>query len=291
MRWDGGEESENVEDRRGGGRGPTFFVGGTAGLIIVILAWFFGVDPQMLLNPPGGGGIAVGPVAQNQEERNADPEDERLAHFAKVIFRDTELVWEDLFQKMGREYSKPTLVLFSGQVDSACGQASAAVGPFYCGNDARVYIDLDFYSDMQRKLNSPGEFARAYVLAHEVGHHVQHLLGYSAMADKARRIQGDQVRHKVSVRLELQADYFAGVWAHHAQEKFHFLERGDLETALHAAFEIGDDRLQKRAQGRVVPDSFTHGTSKQRMRWFERGFESGDVNGARQLFDLDYDDL
>jgi hypothetical protein len=200
-------------------------------------------------------------------------------------------VWGEVFDKMGREYRQPTLRLFSGRVDSACGFANSAVGPFYCGEDERVYIDLSFFRDMQRKLNSPGEFARAYVLAHEVGHHVQKLLGFASIAEKARRIQGDRVAHQMSVRIELQADFLAGVWAHHAQDKFNFLERGDLESAIHAAFEIGDDRLQRERRGYVVPDSFTHGTSRQRMRWFEKGFDTGDVSQARLLFDLNYDEL
>jgi uncharacterized protein len=294
MRWEGQEESQNVDDRRGYGGGGRLAVGGVGGVIILLLALYLGVDPQMLLNPPGGPGPGAPPGAppgMPVEEGPPDPEEEHLAHFAKVIFHDTEIVWDDLFRRMDREYVKPTLVLFNVQVDSACGTANAAVGPFYCGQNQNVYIDLSFFRDMQRRLNSPGEFARAYVLAHEVGHHVQRLLGYSTVAEKAGRIQGQHVRQQMSVRIELQADYFAGVWAHHAQEKFHFLDRGDLQTALHAAFEIGDDRLQKRGRGYVVPDSFTHGTSRQRMRWFEKGFETGDVNGARELFDLDYDEL
>ena len=276
MRWEGGEESENVDDRRGMGSGGRLVVGGAGGVILIILALIFGVDPRQLLNPQGGG--PPGPGGGAQVEREADPEEDKLAHFAKVIFHDTEIVWDEQFRAMGRDYEKPTLVLFSGRVDSACGMASAAVGPFYCGQDEQVYIDLSFYRDMQRHLNSPGEFARAYVLAHEVGHHVQKLLGYSAVAEKARRIQGgDRVAHEMSVRIELQADFFAGVWAHHAQEKFHFLERGDLETAINAAYQIGDDRLQQRRQGHVVPDSFTHGTSQQRQRWFTTGYQDGDV--------------
>jgi predicted metalloprotease len=291
MRWDDQPESQNVEDERGRGPG-TIVIGGAGGLILILLALFLGIDPRQLLNPGGpGAGPAGGPAIQRQEEEAPDPEEERLAHFSKVIFNDTEVVWGELFRNMGRDYRQPTLHLFSGRVDSACGLASAAVGPFYCASDERVYIDLLFFRDMERKLNSPGEFARAYVLAHEVGHHVQKLLGYESIAEKARRIQGDRAAHQMSVRIELQADFFAGVWAHHAQEKFHFLERGDLESAIHAAFEIGDDRLQREQRGYVVPDAFTHGTSRQRMRWFEKGFDTGDVNEARRLFDLDYDEL
>jgi uncharacterized protein len=290
MQWEGQPESANVDDRRGVGTGGRFAIGGVGGLILIGLALFFGVDPQQLLNPQGGGGLP-GPNGGPQAVQPANPEDEKLAHFSKVIFHDTEIVWDEQFHKLGREYVKPTLVLFSGRVDSACGSANAAVGPFYCGRDSEVYIDLSFYRQMQRKLNSPGEFARAYVLAHEVGHHVQHLLGYAAIAEKAGRIQGEHVRQQMSVRMELQADYFAGVWAHHAQKKFHFLDRGDVESAMHAAFEIGDDHLQQKARGYVVPDSFTHGTSRQRMRWFEKGFETGNIDDARLLIDLEYDKL
>ncbi len=286
MEWEGREESDNVEDRRGlGKRG--LVIGGGGALLLVILGLIFGVDPRQLVNLGGGaGGPAVQPAGQPP-----DPAEERLAHFSKVIFHDTEVVWDDLFRRMGREYQKPVLVLFTGQVDSACGQTSAAVGPFYCPGDSRVYIDLSFYRDMERRLNAPGEFARAYIIAHEVGHHVQRLLGYSRRADEARRSGGKVEANNMSVRLELQADYLAGVWAHHAQEKFHFLEAGDVDKALNAAFQIGDDRLQKRAQGYIVPDAFTHGTSRQRTRWFGEGFKTGDVDRARLLFEMNYSDL
>jgi predicted metalloprotease len=292
MEWEDRQESENVEDRRQFNKKAGLAVGGLGGVVVIILALVFGVDPKQLaglMGPAQGPGAANQPAGQPQ--RAADPEEERQARFSKVVFHDTEGVWDDQFRRMGKDYPKPTLVLFSDQVDSACGSADAAVGPFYCPGDSKVYIDLSFYNDMQRKLNAPGEFARAYVIAHEVGHHVQRLLGYGRPVDEARRRGNEVESHRMSVRLELQADYLAGVWAHHNQEKFHFLEKGDIESALNAAFEIGDDRLQKKARGRVVPDSFTHGTSKQRMRWFKEGFETGDVNAARQLFDLDYNDL
>jgi predicted metalloprotease len=290
MKWEGREESENVEDRRGLSAKTGIAIGGGAGLLILILALVFGVDPQKFADIFGQ---AQGQVAQQGDSspRKADPEEEKLAHFTKIIFGDTERIWDKLFQKMGKEYTKPVLVLYTGQVESACGMADAAVGPFYCPGDSKVYIDLAFYQDMQRKLNAPGEFARAYVVAHEVGHHVQRLLGYSQRVDQARRTQSKTEANKMSVRLELQADYLAGVWAFHAQQQFNFLERGDLESALNAAFEIGDDRLQKKGRGYVVPDSFTHGTSKQRMRWFQEGFRTGDVERARLLFDLNYDEL
>jgi uncharacterized protein len=290
MEWEDRPESENVEDRRGAGRRTGLALGG-GGLVVLILALIFGVDPQKiagLFGPqqgPGPPGQVNGPPAA------ADPEEDQQARFSKVVFRDTEVVWDDLFQHMGKQYRKPVMVLYSDQVESACGMAESAVGPFYCPGDGRVYLDLSFYRDMQRKLHAPGDFARAYVIAHEVGHHVQKLLGYSRLVDQARRGGNSVEAHHMSVRLELQADYLAGVWAYHGQKKFHFLERGDIESALNAAFQIGDDRLQKKARGYVVPDSFTHGTSKQRQRWFEEGFRTGDVDRARQLFDLSYNSL
>jgi len=286
MEWEGREESQNVEDRRGSGVGRgTLAVGGVGGIIVVVVGLLFGVDLTKLVDVDPGGQLG------QQGPRPTNAQEERQAAFTKVIFHDTEVIWEEQFAKMGKRYQKPILVLFSGRVDSACGQADAAVGPFYCPGDSRVFIDLSFYEDMQRKLNAPGEFARAYVIAHEVGHHVQRLLGYSRAVDEIRA-RGNKVEtNKASVRLELQADYLAGVWAHHGQRKFNFLQAGDIDTALKAAFEIGDDRLQKRSTGTVVPDSFTHGTSRQRMRWFNQGFKTGDVNGARQLFDLPYDQL
>lgn len=285
MDWEDRPESQNVEDVRGVGRQAGLAIGGLGGVILVILAVIFGVDPRQFLHRGGQGG--GGP----SQARLASPEEEKLAHFAKVIFHDTEVVWTEQFEKMGKTYKKPTLVLFTGQVDSACGRATAAVGPFYCPGDEKVYLDLSFFYEMQRKLDAPGDFARAYVIAHEVGHHVQNLLGYTERVDGARQSMSKVEANRMSVRLELQADYLAGVWAHHGQEQFHFLQPGDVETALNAANQIGDDRLQKRARGYVVPDSFTHGTSAQRVRWFKKGFETGDVEGARALFDLSYNDL
>lgn len=287
MKWEDRPESGNVEDRRGFSPGSMAMGGG--GILLVILGLIFGVNPQRLADIFGGNrgggpapGIQTGPK---------DPKEERAASFTKVVLRDTEEVWEDLFRKKGSTYKKPTLVLFSGRVDSACGMADSAVGPFYCPGDHKVYIDLAFYRDMEVKLRAPGEFARAYVIAHEVGHHVQNLLGYSDRVHEARRRVSKTEYNQLSVRLELQADYLAGVWAHHGQKKFKFLEKGDLESALQAAFEIGDDRLQKKSRGYVVPDSFTHGTSKQRMRWFRQGFDTGDFEGAAKLFSLPYKDL
>ena len=279
MQWEGQEESTNVEDRRGDHAGIAIAGGG--GLLLALLALFFGVNVNDF-NKDGGRPAQV---------ESRDPQEEKLAHFAKVILRDTEVVWEDLFRQMGKEYRKPHLVLFSGSVDSKCGRAGASVGPFYCPGDSNVYLDLSFFREMQEKLHAPGDFARAYVIAHEVGHHVQKLLGYSQRVEEARRYQSKVEANRMSVRLELQADFLAGVWAHHAQERFHFLDKGDVESALNAAFQIGDDRLQKQARGYVVPDSFTHGTSRQRMRWFQEGFKTGDVSRARLVFDLPYNEL
>jgi predicted metalloprotease len=291
MKWEGREESENVEDRRSFGGKTGLAVGGGGAIILMLLGLIFGFDPQQLINNMGGQGIQNQPADEPNGQQVRDPQEEKLAHFTKVIFHDTEDVWGEQFQRMGKTYQKPTLVLFSGRVDSACGMADAAVGPFYCGGDHKVYIDLSFYKDMERKLNAPGEFARAYVVAHEVGHHVQRLLGYAQRVDDSRRTMSKAEANRMSVRLELQADFLAGVWAYYAQKKYNFLEPGDIESALNAAFEIGDDRLQKQARGYVVPDSFTHGTSKQRQRWFNEGFKKGDINEARQLFDLNYNEL
>lgn len=292
MQWEDREESENVEDRRSWGRTGLAVggIGGVGGLIILVVALALGVDPQQLFGPDGPGGAPAPGRPAVEQNAPRDPAEEKLAHFTKVIFRDTEVVWDRLFREMGKKYEKPTLVLFSGRVDSACGMADSAVGPFYCPGDDKVYIDLSFYRDMEKKLNAPGEFARAYVIAHEVGHHVQKLLGYSARVSEARRA-GRADANRMSVRLELQADFLAGVWAHHGQRQFKFLEPGDVDSALNAAFEIGDDRLQRKARGRVVPDSFTHGTSRQRQRWFSDGFKTGDVRRAAQLFELPYGEL
>jgi predicted metalloprotease len=285
MRWEGRQQSQNVEDRRGFGRRAGIAVGGGS-VLLLLLSMVLGVDLRQFVDL--GGKDQPGPAGQ---QAPVNPEEEKLADFSKTIFNDTELVWDEQFRRLGRQYQKPVLVLFSGQVQSACGTADTAVGPFYCPGDSRIYIDLSFYRDMQRKLNAPGDFARAYVLAHEVGHHVQRLLGYSKQVDEARLGASRAQANQMSVRLELQADFLAGVWAHHAQEKFKYLDPGDIDEALNAAFQIGDDRLQKRSQGYVVPDAFTHGTSKQRARWFKQGFETGDVKQAALLFKLPYNEL
>jgi predicted metalloprotease len=285
MEWEGREESQNIEDRRGFGRKAGIAAAGGGGILVILVALLLGVDPQKLLQQMPQ---EQGAPAERQAPR--DPAEERLKSFTAVVLRDTETVWDEQFRKMGRHYEKPVLVLFSGEVSSACGLADKAVGPFYCPGDHRVYIDLSFYRELEKKLGAPGEFARAYVIAHEVGHHVQNLLGYSKIAHEAKYNQTPVQQKHMSVRLELQADYLAGVWAYYAKDKYK-LNRADVESAVNAAHQIGDDHLQRQARGYVMPDSFTHGTSQQRMKWLMKGFSTGDVKGAKQLFELPYDEL
>ena len=268
MQWRGRKGSGNIDDRRG--RGGMAVGGGLVGVIIVVVAMLLGKDPAELMNVIPGG------IVQEQTGNNTPPTDE-AAQFVSVVLADTEEVWSKLFTGMGREYQEPTLVLFSDQTQSGCGFASAATGPFYCPADEDVYIDLSFYNELKERFGAPGDFAQAYVIAHEVGHHVQNLLGTSDRIDQMRGKISERDYNKLSVKLELQADFYAGVWAHHAQKMNQILEPGDIEEALNAANAIGDDRLQQQAQGRVVPDAFTHGTSEQRMRWFKKGFETGDI--------------
>ena len=259
--------------------------GGGIAIVVIIAGLIFGFDPSQILNLLGGGeqGVQQGP-------RNASPEEARMAKFSSVIFRSTEVVWTKQFEQMGKRYKLPKLELYSGHVNSGCGSADSSVGPFYCGADEHVYLDLSFFDEMEKKFKAPGEFARAYVIAHEVGHHVQHLLGYSARAQELVR-SGREDKKQASVRLELQADYLAGVWAHHAKDTFKLNEQ-DIATAIKAAREIGDDRLQvKWGDGRVHPENFTHGTSEQRMRWLMKGYQTGDVEGAADLFAVPYNKL
>lgn len=297
MRMDGRRESDNVEDVRasGGGRGLMIGGGGLMTLVILIAAMVFKFDPRPLLqNMPQGGG----PVAAQPDEPidpANDPQAE-LKKFASQVLADTEDTWGQLYPKhTGTRYQAPTLTLFRDQVNSACGGASSAVGPFYCPGDQKVYIDLSFFQELDTKFGAPGDFAMAYVIAHEVGHHIQNQLGLSMKVQKFQqqlKAQGDEAEaNRMSVRLELQADYLAGVWAHHAEKRQPFLERGDIDEALNAAKQIGDDTLQKRSTGRVVPDAFTHGSSAQRIRWFKAGFNSGKFEDLQQLFDMDYDRL
>ncbi|SFV01793.1 KPN_02809 family neutral zinc metallopeptidase [Pseudoduganella namucuonensis] len=281
MRWEGNRESDNVEDRRGGGGGGGGFGfgGRSIGIGTVILAligsWVFGVNPLTMLNLLSGGG---GPVPQVQQgPAPAPPASDRQAKFVSTVLADTEDVWGKLFSAQNASYERPKLVLFSGSTPTACGTGQSAAGPFYCPGDKKVYIDLSFYRLMQERFKVSGEFAQAYVIAHEVGHHVQHLTGVSDQVENARRRGSEREGNAMSVRLELQADCYAGVWAFHANQARSILEQGDIESALNAATAIGDDTLQRQSQGQVVPDSFTHGTSAQRVRWFKRGVETGDA--------------
>lgn len=272
MKWSGREGSGNVEDRRGGGGGK-IALGGVGGLIVLLLYVFLGdgnVSPTDL-------GLDTNSL-QNQQEYTPSAQEQEYAEFVSVVLKDTEDVWHALFNQMGSGYVEPKLVLFTGSVDSGCGSASAATGPFYCPADSKVYIDLSFYDELAQRFGAPGDFAMAYVIAHEVGHHVQNLLGTSEQVQNMRSQLSETEMNALSVKLELQADFYAGVWAHHAQQMKGILETGDIEEALNAANAIGDDRLQKQAQGYIVPDAFTHGTSEQRMYWFKRGFETGDLS-------------
>jgi predicted metalloprotease len=265
----GRRESSNVEDRRSSG-GRMAMGGGVGALLIAVVAYFLTGDPGALKN--------VLPDGQPQQQGPPSAAEEEAKRFVAVVLADTEDVWHELFKQMGKSYQEPKLVLFSGQVESACGFASSAVGPFYCPADQRVYLDLQFFADLKNRFRAPGDFAQAYVIAHEIGHHVQKLLGATDRVHSQRSRISKVAFNRLSVRLELQADFYAGVWAHHAQRRLKILEPGDIEEALGAANAIGDDRLQREAQGRVVPDSFTHGTSAQRIRWFRRGFETGDLS-------------
>jgi len=271
MLWRGQRESDNVEDRRGMSRGGLAIGGGVGGLVILLLAMFFGVDPGAILNQTGD----EQPAVNTRPARPGSPGDDELTHFVSVVLASTEDVWTGILRQSGKQYRNPKLVLFSDQVQSACGAAGSSAGPFYCPGDQKVYIDLAFYRDLKEKLGAPGDFAQAYVIAHEVGHHVQRLLGISDKVHSAQSRMSRSEANDLSVRLELQADFFAGVWASRARQRG-LLETGDIEEALGAASAVGDDRLQRQAQGRVVPDSFTHGTSEQRVRWFRKGLETGD---------------
>jgi hypothetical protein len=271
MRWEDQEKSENVEDRRGMRVSRGLMGGGIGTVILVLAALYFGVDPSVILNSVPMTGP---PAAPQQQTRGTDP----MREFVSVVLADTEKTWHEVFRRYGKTYEEPKLVLFAGAVQSACGFAQAAMGPFYCPEDHRVYIDLSFYEDLKSRFKAPGDFAQAYVIAHEVGHHVQNLLGITEKVQAAMQRSSKAEANRLSVRLELQADCLAGVWGYHADKSRHILEAGDLEEALRAASAIGDDRIMKQTRGTIVPDAFTHGTSEQRMRWFRRGFETGDMN-------------
>lgn len=277
MRTDDMRESQNVEDRRGAG--PRMAVGGgIGGIILVIIIVLLGGNPQQLLQNMGAG--QGGPVSGSGPigAAGASPAQEKQAAFVSKVLASTEDVWNDLFRKSGKKYTEPHLVMFTGNVESACGLADAAVGPFYCPADSKVYIDLAFYDELSQRFGAPGDFAQAYVVAHEVGHHVQNLLGISDKVHTMQQRASKEEANKLSVMLELQADFFAGVWAHHAESSKRILESGDLEEAMRCASAIGDDKLQMQARGYVVPESFTHGSAAQRMKWFRKGFDTGDIN-------------
>ena len=280
MRWRGRRQSENVEDRRRVSPRSVGIGGGALGIGLLLLVVVLGGDPRMLLQlfqnqgPPAGQG--PGGNAPNGAPAGPGEQDE-LRDFVAVTLADTEDVWREQFRRMGRQYQEPELVLFSRAVESACGFGSAASGPFYCPADEKVYIDLAFYEELKSRFRAPGDFAQAYVIAHEIGHHVQQQLGIMDRIHAMQQRVSKEEANELSVRLELQADFFAGVWAHHAERNWQILEPGDVEEALRAAAAIGDDSIQKQAQGYVVPESFTHGTSEQRVRWFRRGLETGDI--------------
>jgi uncharacterized protein len=271
MLWQGRRESENVEDVRGSGGGRRLVLGGGIGtVILVVLYLLLGGDPQALFNSQQA------QLPQSAQFDNQAPRDE-ASKFIAVVLADTEDAWNEIFRQMGREYEEPKLVLFTDLIQSGCGFASGATGPFYCPQDRRVYIDLGFYRLLQERLGAGGDFAQAYVIAHEVGHHVQNLLGITDRVQAARGRVSESEYNRLSIRLELQADFLAGVWARYTDRVKHVVEAGDIEEAIRAASAVGDDRLQYRSRGYVVPDSFTHGTSEQRVRWFRRGYETGDV--------------
>ena len=284
MKWEGNRESDNVEDRRDGSGGGSGLLGGRSigiGTIVVALlgGWMFGISPITILNMLSGGA----PTAQVAESGppKRPPADDRMGKFVSTVLADTEDVWKDLFTKGGSTYKEPRLVLFRGQTSTGgCGAGQAAMGPFYCPADQKVYIDLAFYETLTKRLGAPGDFAQAYVIAHEVGHHVQNLLGISGKMDQMRGRVSKAEYNALSVRLELQADCFAGVWAHHAQNQRQILQQGDVEEAMNAAAKIGDDALARSSGGAIVPESFTHGSSAQRQRWFDNGLKNGSVKAC-----------
>ena len=297
MRLDDEAESQNVEDRRGGGGGGGFPIGGKSigiGTVIIALAasYFFGIDPSLILQ--GGSALQQQqqqvPQSQSQSQTHRPPATDQLSVFTRKVLGNTERTWEHIFETdLNRRYAPPTLVMFSGATPTACGTGQSAMGPFYCPADQKVYIDLAFYNELRQRFGAGGDFAQAYVIAHEIGHHVQNLLGVSGKVDAARRRMGEAQANQLSVRMELQADCLAGVWAATAGKlNQQLLEPGDIEQGLKAAAAIGDDRLQRQAQGYVVPEAFTHGTSEQRVRWLRQGLSTGDIRkcdtfAARQL--------
>jgi predicted metalloprotease len=294
MKWEGNRQSENVEDARnssGGGGGGGFGLGGRSigvGSIVIALVggWIFGINPLTILGVLNGGGGGA-PTTQ-QAPAPAPPANDAASKFVSTVLASTEDTWTAQFRAMGATYQAPRLVLYRNAYPTACGQGQSAMGPFYCPGDKKVYLDLGFFDTMRSRLGAPGQFAQAYVIAHEVGHHVQDLMGITAKVDAMRGRTSEAQQNALSVRVELQADCFAGIWAHDSQQSKQWLEAGDIESALNAATQIGDDTLQRKSQGQIVPESFTHGTSAQRVSWFKRGYTSGSVKEcnafeARQL--------
>lgn len=274
MRWEGGRKSDNVEDYRGSrfrGGGLKLGVGGT--LIALVAAYFLGVDPRVILGLAETAGSSAGPEEAPQVGAPSD----QMGQFVSVVLADTEDTWTAIFQASGRQYTPPKLDLFTSQINTGCGFADSGVGPFYCPADSKVYLDPSFFEELKTRFQAPGDFAQAYVIAHEVGHHVQNLLGTERKVRAAQERASDIERNQLQVRMELQADCFAGVWAHNADRARQIIEQGDVEEALNAASAVGDDTIQRRTQGHVIPDSFTHGSAKQRMEWFQRGLDSGSV--------------
>lgn len=295
MRWQGRRQSDNVEDRRSS-RSPVAIGGGFVGMLVVLVFMFLGGAPRAILQQvlqqkgQANGPQRAGPGVGAENAGDVDPAEDELKQFVSVVLADTEDVWTDLFRRKNLRYDQPKLVLYRRQVESACGFQSAATGPFYCPLDSNVYIDLNFFEQMKRRLGAPGDFAQAYVIAHEIGHHVQNQLGINQRVHEMQRRASQREANELSVRLELQADFFAGVWAHHAERNWRILEPGDIEEALQAAAAIGDDWLQSKSRGTIMPESFTHGTSAQRVRWFARGLQTGDMQQG-DTFALPYDRL
>jgi uncharacterized protein len=277
MRWEGGRRSRNIEDRRGRRVSPGMVGGGIGGLVLLLMAALFGIDPGAIGTGDPSAGVSPSVYEEDYQET---PAEARLRDFVSVILADTEDTWRQLFQQENLVYQEPTLVLFTGAVQSACGFAQSAVGPFYCPPDQQVYIDLSFFEDLEQELQASGDFAQAYVVAHEIGHHVQNLFGTSEQVHNLRGRLSEEESNNLSVRQELQADCYAGVWTYHANRSRQILEAGDVEEGLNAASAIGDDRLQRQTQGYVVPESFTHGSSAQRVRWFRQGLERGSLEAC-----------
>lgn len=277
MRWENDRESSNVEDVRGGGfRGGKRGMGVFGTIAVALVAMYFGVDPAVVLNQLGG--MQQGAPTEQVDPSTRSAEENHLAKFSSVVLGQTEDTWQQVFAENNRQYEMPKMVLFTGAVESGCGSAQSAMGPFYCPADHKLYLDLSFFDELHTRLGAPGDFAQAYVIAHEVGHHVQNLLGIAGKVHAAQQRASEAEANALSVRMELQADCLAGVWANRTNESRNFLERGDIESALNAAAGVGDDRLQQQSRGHVVPESFTHGSSAQRMRWFTTGAQSGDMN-------------